>query len=256
MTRSIPRVTAFRAVGSGLAAIGAVMRRELYSYLVSPMVYVVTAVFLLVNGVIFFFNLASGMFVEPNLAPIVPITAFLLILVIPVLTMRLLAEERATGTIELLMTFPITDTQVVLGKFLATWVVYGLMLATTLANVAILKALGNTEWGPMISAYVGLVLFGGAVIGIGMLCSSLTSSQIVAAVVGMGLLLLLWVMSGFGSFLSRDLGAALAYLSINDHLTNFGQGVIDLKDVVFYLSLMVGTLFVTIQVFQSARWRA
>ena len=255
MTRSIPRVAAFRAVGNGLAAIMAVTRRELYSYLVSPMVYVVTAVFLLINGVIFFATLASG-FPEPNLRPILPTTAFLLLLVIPVLTMRLLAEEKSTGTMELLMTFPITDTQVVIGKFLATWAVYGLMLFTTLGNVAILKAFGNTEWGPLITAYLGLALFGAAVISIGMLSSSLTRSQIVAAVTGIGLLLLLWILGGVGPMMSPTLGAFFAYLSVNDHLNSFMQGVIDLKDVVYYLSITAGTLFLTVQIFQSARWRA
>src|SRR5438094_7025372 len=108
-----------RAVRQGMAAMGAVTRKELYSYLVSPMAYVVAAVFLVINGFIFFLILANG-FPEPTLQPLLPTTAFLLLLVIPVLTMRLLAEERGTGTVELLMTFPITDTQVVLGKYLAT----------------------------------------------------------------------------------------------------------------------------------------
>jgi ABC-2 type transport system permease protein len=154
------------------------------------------------------------------------------------------------------MTFPITDAQVVLGKFLATWAVYGLMLVTTLGNVAILKAFGNTEWGPLITAYLGLALFGAAVISIGMLSSSLTRSQIVAAVLGIGILLLLWILGGVGSLMSPTLGPLFAYLSVNDHLNNFMQGVIDLKDVVYYLSITAGMLFLTVQVFQSARWRA
>ncbi len=255
MTRSLPGIGFGRALGGGGAAVAAMARKELYSYLVSPMVYVVTAVFLLINGLIFYATLANG-FPEPNLRPILPTTAFLLLLVIPVLTMRLLAEEKSTGTIELLMTFPITDTQVVLGKFLATLAVYGLMLITTLGNVVILKAFGSTEWGPLLTAYLGLLLFGAAVISIGMLSSSLTRSQIVAAVLGIGLLLLLWIMGGIGGLINPRIGAFFTYLSVNDHLNQFMQGVIELKDIVYYLSITGGALFLTVQVFQSARWRA
>ncbi|HET6317576.1 MAG TPA: ABC transporter permease [Chloroflexota bacterium] len=255
MTRSLPRFPAGRALAGGLAATLAMTRKELYSYLVSPMVYVVTAVFLLINGLIFYATLANG-FPEPNLRPILPTTAFLLLLVIPVLTMRLLAEEKSTGTMELLMTFPITDTQVVAGKFLATLAVYGLMLVTTLGNVVILKAFGSTEWGPLLTAYLGLLLFGAAVIAIGMLSSSLTRSQIVAAVIGIGLLLLLWIMGGIGGLINPRIGAFFTYLSVNDHLNQFMQGVIDLKDIVYYLSMTLGALFLTVQIFQSARWRA
>jgi len=255
MTRSLPGIGFGRALGGGAAAVAAMARRELYSYLVSPMVYVVTAVFLLINGLIFYATLANG-FPEPNLRPILPTTAFLLLLVIPVLTMRLLAEEKSTGTIELLMTFPITDAQVVLGKFLATLAVYGLMLITTLGNVVILKAFGSTEWGPLLTAYLGLLLFGAAVISIGMLSSSLTRSQIVAAVLGIGLLLLLWIMGGIGGLINPRIGAFFTYLSVNDHLNQFMQGVIELKDIVYYLSITGGALFLTVQVFQSARWRA
>ena len=240
---------------SGTVAIAAMARKELYSYLMSPMAYVVTAVFLLINGFIFFLILSSG-FPEPNLRPLLPTTAFLLLLVLPVLTMRLLAEEKSTGTMELLMTFPITDTQVIVGKFLATLAVYCLMLVPTLAYVFILKAFGNSEWGPLFTAYLGLILFGATVISIGMLSSSFARSQIVAAVIGIGSLLMLWVLGSAGSVLGPRLGAVLSYLSVNEHLNSFLQGVIDLKDVVFYLSMTVGALFLTIRVFESARWRA
>ena len=244
-----------RAISSGLAAIGAVTRKELYSYLVSPMAYVVTAVFLLINGFIFYLILNNG-FPEPTLRPLLPTTAFLLLLVIPVLTMRLLAEEKSTGTIELLMTFPITDTQVVVGKFLATLIVYALMLVPTLGYVFILKVYGNTEWGPLITAYLGLLLFGGTVISVGMLTSSLARSQIVAGVLGIGALLMLWVLGAAGSIMGPRTGAVLSYLSVNEHLNSFLQGVIALKDIVFYLSMTVGSLFLTVRILESARWRA
>jgi ABC-2 type transport system permease protein len=244
-----------RGVRSAAAAVNAMTRKELYSYLVSPMAYVVCAVFLLINGFIFFLILAQG-FAEANLQALLPTTAFILLLVIPVLTMRLLAEERGTGTIELLMTFPITDAQVVLGKYFATLLVYLLMLVPTLAYVAILKIYGNSEWGPLISAYLGLLLLGGAFIAIGMFTSSIARNQIVAGVVGIGLLLLLWVMGAAAGVLGPRLSSILAYLSLSDHFNNFGQGVIELKDVVFYLSCIVGALFFTVRVLESSRWRA
>ena len=237
------------------AAIGAVTRKELYSYLVSPMAYVVTAVFLLINGFIFFLILANG-FAEPNLRALLPTTAFLLLLVIPVLTMRLLAEERGTGTIELLMTFPITDTQVVIGKYLATMVVLLLMLVPTLVYVVILKVFGSSEWGPLITAYLGLILLGGALVAVGMFSSSLTRNQIVAGIVGIGILLLLWVLGAASGVLGPRLSGVLGYLSLSDHFQNFGQGVIELKDVVFYITFIVGALFLTIRVLESSRWRA
>ncbi len=243
------------AVRQSLAGVGAIVRKELYSYLVSPMAYVVAAVFLLINGFIFFLILANG-FAEANLQPLLPTTAFLLLLVIPVLTMRLLAEERGTGTIELLMTFPITDTQVVIGKYLATMLVYLLMLVPTLVYVAVLKIYGNSEWGPLITAYVGLILLGGAFVAVGMFSSSLARNQIVAGVVGIGILLLLWVMGAASGVLGPRLSSVLAYFSLSDHFQNFGQGVIELKDIIFYLSFIFGALFLTVRVFESARWRA
>ncbi|HAH16541.1 MAG: ABC transporter permease [Proteobacteria bacterium] len=233
----------------------AVSRRELYAYLVSPMAYAVASVFLLVNGFIFFLILAQG-FAEANLKAILPTTAFLLLLVIPVLTMRLVAEERSSGTIELLMTFPLTDAQVVVGKFLATLITYALMLVPTLAYVLIIVIYGATEWGPIMSAYIGLLLLGGAFISLGLFASSLTRNQIVAAIVGIGLLLMLWVLGSGASVLGPRLSPIVGYLSLAEHFQNFGLGVLEVKDVVYYLSVMVGCLFLTTRVLESGRWRA
>lgn len=240
---------------AGLAAIGAVAGKEMYSYIVSPMAYAVATVFLLINGFIFYLILAQG-YAEPSLRPLLPTMAFLLLLVIPVLTMRLLAEERSTGTVELLMTFPVTDAQVVLGKFLATLAVYVLMLVPTLAYVTILVVFGASEWGPLISAYIGLFLLGGAFISAGMFSSSLARNQIVAGVVGIGLLLLLWVLGAASGVLGPRISSVLSYLSLSDHFNNFGQGVVDLKDVVFYVSFIAAALYLTVRVQESSRWRA
>ena len=245
-----------KRVSQSLAGIAAVARKELYTYLVSPIAYAAAAVFLLINGLIFFLILSSGLGTEPNLRPLLPTMAFLLLLVIPVLTMRLIAEERGSGTIELLMTFPLTDTQVVIGKYLATMVVYVLMLVPTLVYVAILKIYGNTEWGPLITAYLGLLLLGGSFVAAGLFSSSLVRNQLVAGVIGIGLLLLSWLFSAASGVFGPRLADLLTYLSLNAHFENFGQGVIDLKDVVFYLSFIAGALFLTVRVLESSRWRA
>jgi ABC-2 type transport system permease protein len=244
-----------KALRRGFDAVAAVTRKELYSYFVSPMAYIVTAVFLLVNGFIFFLIVASPQ-AEASLRPLLPTTAFLLLLIVPVLTMRLLAEEKSTGTIELLMTFPVTDTQVVLGKFIATFLIYLLMLVPTLIYVAVIRIFGSSEWGPLLTAYLGLVLLGASFIAVGMFSSSLARNQIVAGVLGIGLLLLLWVMGAASTVLGPRLSSFVAYLSLNDHFTNFGQGVIELKDVIFYLSFIVGALFLTVRVQESSRWRS
>ncbi|HEX2184635.1 MAG TPA: ABC transporter permease subunit [Chloroflexota bacterium] len=245
---------ALKGVRQALNAIAAVTRKELYSYLVSPMAYVVTAVFLLVNGFIFYVMVSSPG-AEASLRPLLPTTAFLLLLIIPVLTMRLLAEEKSTGTIELLMTFPLTDTQVVLGKYLATFLVYLFMLVPTLVYVLVIKVFGNSEWGPLLTAYLGLILLGGTFIAVGMLSSSLARNQIVAGVLGIGLLLMLWVLGAAAGMMGPRLGELVGYLSLTDHFQNFSFGVIDLKDVVFYLSFIAGALFLTVRVVESSRWR-
>lgn len=243
------------AIKRTLAGIGAVAGKELYSYLVSPMAYAVAAVFLVINGFIFYLTM-SAPYAEASLRPILSTTAFLLLLVIPVLTMRLIAEERGTGTMELLMTFPLTDAQVVIGKFLATFLVYLLMLVPTLLYVVVIGIYGSSEWGMVIATYLGLFLLGGAFISAGMLSSSITRNQIVAGAIGIGLLLMLWVLSAAGDSMGSGPGAVISYLSLSVHFDNFGQGLIDLKDVVYYLSFIVATLFVTIRVVESSRWRA
>lgn len=241
-----------------LRAIWAVARKELYSYVVSPMAYVVATVFLLVTGVIFYSMMASQI-TSATLEPLLPSIVFLLGLVVPIFTMRLVAEEKATGTVELLMTFPLTDTHVVLGKYLAAFITYAAMLVPTLVFPAVLRAYGATDVGPLATAYLGLLLIGGAFLAVGMFASSLARSQIIAAVVGVGLLLMFWIIGFvsqslapvFGSAASRGLG----YLSLVDHFEDFGRGVLQTGDVVFYLTFIFTALFLTVQTLQSSRWR-
>ncbi len=236
------------------AGIGAIAYRELYGYLVAPTIYAVASVFLLVNGWIFYLILAQG-YAEASLKAILPTTAFLLLLVVPMLTMRLVAEERSSGTIELLMTFPLTDAQVVLGKYLATILAFALTLVPTLSYVAIILVHGATDYGPLVTAYLGLLLLGGSFIGVGILASALTRSQLVAGVIAFGMLLMLWVLGAASGVLGPRLSPIISYLSLAEHFQNFGSGVVDVKDIVFYLSAIVSTLVVTTRVVESGRWR-
>lgn len=242
----------------GLRETWAVARRELYSYVVSPMPYVVAAVFLVITGVIFYSMMANPI-AGATLRPLLPSMVFLLGLVVPIFTMRLIAEEKAAGTIELLMTFPLTDGHVVMGKYLATFVVYVVMLVPTVTFPLVLWVYGARDIGPLGTAYIGLVLLGAAFLAVGIFASSLARSQIIAAVVGVGLLLLLWVIGFVAQGLTPVVGATLArglgYLSLVDHFEDFGRGMIETRDVVYYLTFTCALLFLTVQAVQSSRWR-
>ena len=240
-----------------MRALWAVTKKELYSYLVSPMAYVVAAVFLLINGLIFYVFIAGPM-AEASIQPVLPSLAFILLLIMPILTMRLIAEERGSGTMELLMTLPITDTQVVLGKFIATVLAYTLILAPTLTYVVILNLFGTPEWGLLLSAYLGLILLGGSYIAVGMLASSLATTQMVAGVLSFGALLLLWLLGALGQLAAGPLGTVLgllSFLSPTAHFDTFGRGLLDTQHIIFYLTFIAGTVFLTIRTVESSRWR-
>jgi ABC-2 type transport system permease protein len=180
---------------------------------------------------------------------------FIWLMVVPMLTMRLFSEEKKSGTIELLMTSPLSTTQILLGKFFAALSLYMTIVALTLVYCLILELYGDPDWGPIWSAYLGYLLLGGTFIGVGVLASSLTENQIVAVLLAFGALLLLWLIDWSASFAGPTAAAILTYLSIIQHLQDFQRGVIDTGDVVFYLSLTFFTLFLTSRVLESRRWR-
>jgi len=255
----------------------AIYTKELRSYFVSPVAYVIAAVFLFLSGYLFRnilmqFNywclqlsqraqyMAGGGMPNLNLNEMVvtqffAVMDFIWLLVVPMLTMRLFAEEKKTGTIELLMTSPISTVQVLLGKFFACLTLYMLIVALTLVYCLILEVYGDPDWGPIWSAYLGYLLLGGTFVAVGILASSLTENQIVAVLLSFGALLLLWLIDWSASFAGPTAAKILQYLSIIQHLRDFQQGVIDTKDVVFYLSLIFFCLFVTTRVLESRRWR-
>jgi ABC-2 type transport system permease protein len=178
-------------------------------------------------------------------------------------TMRTYAEEKRSGTMELLLTSPITDVEILIGKFLGALSLYAAMLAVTLVYIAVLFAFGSPEWKPIATAYVGLLLFGGCFISVGMLVSSFTKNQIVAGMMTFVVFLLLWVIDWLASSATGLFGASagpvaeevLNYLSITQHFDDFGKGIIDTKHLVFYVSFITFGLFLTARSVDSERWR-
>ncbi len=229
--------------------------RELNAYFVSPVAYVVSAAFLLVTGLLFSLIITSTLDASLN-ATFSNIT-FILVLLAPALTMRLLAEEQRMGTLELLLTSPIHDWQVVVGKFLGSLVLFIVMLlAPTLLYVALLMAFGQPDYGPILSSYLGVILMGGAFMAIGVFTSSLTQNQIIAYILGLVILLILWIAGSMSQIVGGGaVGDAVGYLAITQHYDSFLTGVIDTPNVIYPLSVIVVSLFLATQVLQTRRWR-
>jgi ABC-2 type transport system permease protein len=229
--------------------------KELRSYFVSPVAYVIVAFWLVATG--FFFWLAITSFNEASLRDVFGVVPIILLLIAPALTMRLLAEESRTGTLELLLTAPIKDWSVVVGKFLGALGLYATMLALTLFFPLILMLMGgNPDWGPIVSGYFGLILMGMAFLAVGLFASSLTSNQMVAAVIGIVILLLLFVIGQAVSNVAAGVGDLLGKISLSQRFEGFPRGIIDLKDVIFYLTFTAVVLFITIQIVEGRRYRA
>jgi ABC-2 type transport system permease protein len=231
----------------------AIAERELKAYFLSPVGYVVIAGFLLLAS--YFFYVPLVLVGEPSLRIWTGNTVIILMILIPALTMRLVAEERKTGTIEVLSTSPVTDAQVIVGKFLGCLGFYAAMLATTFVYPIILRSIGKPEMGPIISSYLGLLLFGGSFIAIGLLASALSKSQVVGFVSGFVVLLLLFVLEWTTRGGSGWLSTAIRYIGIQQHLENFAKGVIAAKDVIYYLSVVALCLLLSIRAMQAWKWR-
>ena len=169
--------------------------------------------------------------------------------------MRTYAEEKRSGTIELLLTSPITDFEIVIGKFLGAMGLYAAMLGVTLFHIGVLYLYGRPEWKPILTSYFGLLLFGGCFISVGLFISSLSKNQIVAAAVTFSVFLLLWVITWIGSFIGPTGEKITSYLSIVDHFDDFTKGVIDTTHLVYYLSFITFGLFLTAKSVDSERWR-
>ncbi|RCK78435.1 MAG: ABC-type transport system involved in multi-copper enzyme maturation, permease component [Candidatus Ozemobacter sibiricus] len=232
----------------------AILRKELQTYFYSPAAYIVFASFLLVVGYLFWVVLIASK--VANLEPLLYNAAFILLLASPVLTMRLISEERRTNTIELLLTSPISPVEIVIGKFLACFLLYLILIVLTFQYPAILHTYAqNLDWGPIISGYIGLILLGAAYIAFGLFASSVTENQVISAMLTFGGLLLFWIVGWTKNVLDNVYGDALSRLSLLERYSEFLKGMVDSGNVVFFLIFTITWLFVATRVLESDRWR-
>ncbi len=245
--------------------------KELRSYFASPIAYVIIGLFALLFGYFYYaylyiFIRSSAEMMQagggraPNInqqmiAAVLQNSAVIILFVMPMITMRTYSEEKRSGTIELLLTSPVTDVQIILGKFFGAMGLYVAMLAVTILYIAILFWFGNPEWRPIVAGYLGLLLMGGCFIAVGLLISSLTKNQIVAGTLTFATFLMLWIINWIGESSGPTTREVLNYLSITEHFNDFARGVIDTKHVIYYLSFITFGLFLTAKSVDSERWR-
>ncbi len=249
-----------------------ICRRELYSYFVSPIAWVLLSIFAVLSG--FFTYIISASFVNASLqgqmsgqqmpmnvneqviAPLFSNIAVVGLFLIPLISMRLFAEEKRQGTIELLVTSPVHDMEIVIGKWLSAVLMYGALLVVLLLDYSFLFIYGNPDWKPVATGFLGILLQGACLLALGTFISTLTKNQIVAGAVGFALALVLWILNWTTSFGNSESVQVLNYLSIVSHMDSFSRGVIDTKDLVYYLSMIFLGLFLTSRSLESLRWRA
>ena len=249
-----------------------IAKKELNSYFRSPIAYGVMAFFALIAG--YFFYVAVVYFVRRGIdssmmgqsfpmdvnefvvRPVFSNISVIGLFLIPMITMRLFAEEKRTGTIELLLTSPVSDLSIILGKWLGGMLLYVSMLLLSALSILVLFAFGKPDWHPIAIGYLGLLLQGGAILAIGTFISNCTKNQIVAGVAGFAVALLLWVIDWVSGFETSVVARVLSYLSVLTHFDSFGKGVLDTKDIVYYVSVIFVGLFLTARSMESLRWRA
>lgn len=236
-----------------MTSAGTIFQREINSYFLSPIAYIVIAVFTVFSG--YFFSVMLGLTQETTLRYSFAYTQFILSILTPVITMRLFAEENKTGTIEPLMTAPVTDFEVVFGKFLAAFALYNVMIAPTAFYILFLIWVGDPDYGAIASSYIGLVLMGGLFVSMGLLFSAITKNQIVAAVIGIVALLILLVMGLASAEAEGWFYSSLRYIGTYDHWETFTKGIVDTRDVVYYVSFTALLLFIVVRIVESRRWR-
>jgi ABC-2 type transport system permease protein len=246
--------------------------KELRSYFVSPVAYLLLAMFAVIFGFFFWnilgFFLREGMesmmrgqmfpmnlnerVIRPLLSNISVVGLFL----IPLITMRLFAEEKRTGTIELLATSPVSDMQVILGKWTAALVMYAGMLLLSAVNFVFIFRYGHPDWKPLAIGYLGLLLQAGALLALGTFISTLTKNQIIAGAVTFALSLLLYISEWVTGFDTSTSARVISYMSIITHFESFSKGLLDSKDAIFYVTLIFLGLFLTSRSMESLRWRS
>jgi len=251
----------------------AVAGKELRAYFHSPIAYLVMAIYTVLCG--FFFVSITSRYVQMNFrmmmmgqgAPPISLNdviirgllegvlTVVLLLLIPLITMRLFAEEKRSGTIELLLTSPLTDSDIILGKFLGALALFAVLVAITFAYFGILFIYGNPNAKPLIANALGLFLYGSALLALGMWFSTLTKNQIVAGSIGLAVFLLLYVLDWITEFSTGAVGKVASYMALTTHFDSFAKGVIDAKDVVYYVSVVVLGIFLTMRSVEALKGR-
>ncbi len=249
-----------------------ICRKELKSYFASPIAYLLMAFFGLIFGFGFYtatrdllrYSFQAQMMGQPPtmnvneqvIRPLLGFASTIALFLIPMITMRTFAEEKRSGTIELLLTSPVKDIHIILGKWLGAMLLYVCVLGMSMINIALLFFWGKPDIRPVLVAYLGLILQGGCLLAIGVFISTTTRNQIIAGGVTFFVCLLLWLLSWFTAFDNTGFAQVINYLSIVTHFDNFAKGVLDTKDIVFYLSMIFFSLFITSRAMESLRWRA
>ena len=250
----------------------AIANKELRSYFAGPIAYIAIGLWALLYG--YFFIAILQFFVRQSMQmgqmgpggptanvnqqlirPLLQNVTIMILFVMPMVTMRTYSEEKRSGTIELLLTSPLSDFQIIMGKFLGAMALYSVMLLVTMIHIGLLFVYGNPEWKPIVTTYIGLLLFGGCFVSLGLFISSLTKNQIVAGMVTFAVFLLLWIITWIGSFSGPTVDQLTQYVSIIDHLEDFSKGVVDTKHLIYYLSFITFGLFLTAKSVDSERWR-
>jgi ABC-2 type transport system permease protein len=249
-----------------------IFKKEMRLYFTSPIAWVLITIFLFIAGYFFysifaFFTMASmqsmmnpAMGRELNvtdsvLRPLFSNISVILLLLMPLMTMRLFAEERRSGTIELLLTYPLRDGAVLVCKFLAALSLYGVMLVLSLVYPAMILYFARVELGVLATGYLGLLLMGATFLAVGLFASSLTENQIVASITTFGVLLIFWVIGWSADYAGGTWGRLLSHVSLLEHFDSFAKGVLDTKDVIYYLNFTILALFLSLRSLEARRWK-
>ena len=229
-----------------------IYKRELRSYFNSPVAYVVIVVFLAVLG--WFFTNNLFLMNVASLRIVFDLVPLIFLFFIPAITMRLIAEEKKAGTLELLTTKPVRDVEIVLGKFLAAWTLLAAALLPTLFYLVTIVALGKVDLGPIISGYLGLMLMGGVYIAIGLLASSLTENQIVAFILSFLIVFVFFILDKILMYVPDALASTLEFLSMDYHFSNIARGVIDTRNLIYFGTLLGFSLFLSTVSLERRKW--
>jgi ABC-2 type transport system permease protein len=228
-----------------MSNVAALWRKETRALFSSPIAYAILSVFLVLMG----YNFTTFLFLNKvaTLLHVFSQMALLLLLMLPFVTMRLVAEERKTGTLELLLTSPVREIEIVLAKFAASMTVVLVMLALSGSYAMVLALYASPDWGPIYSGYLGLLLLGGALVAVGLLVSCLTANQLVAAVVSLGVFLLLWMIETLGHLLPDPFDTLVVNVSLLAHFTPLWAGALFVSDLGFFLSVILLALFLSVR---------